>query len=207
MYEETSVKSILVNKFKFFNNDILLLNIFVEELLKFNQKYNLISRSTEEQVWHRHILDSAQIINFIDFKSGMSLSDLGSGAGFPGLIIAIFNKNPNFHVKLYEKSPVKCEFLEKIIEKLKINALINNGSYLNHKIESEYIVCRAFKKLSQIMRISREIAKKPHKIIVLKGKSAQEEINKALKEIGFEYKLVSSITDNESKIMISNVIE
>jgi len=207
MYEETSVKSILVNKFKFSNNDILLLNIFVEELLKFNQKYNLISRSTEEQVWHRHILDSAQIINFIDFKSGMSLSDLGSGAGFPGLIIAIFNKNPNFHVKLYEKSPVKCEFLEKIIEKLKINALINNGSYLNHKIESEYIVCRAFKKLSQIMRISREIAKKPHKIIVLKGKSAQEEINKALKEIGFEYKLVSSITDNESKIMISNVIE
>lgn len=207
MYEETSVKSILVNKFKFSNDDILLLNIFVEELLKFNQKYNLISRSTEEQVWHRHILDSAQIINFIDFKSGMSLSDLGSGAGFPGLIIAIFNKNPNFHVKLYEKSPVKCEFLEKIIEKLKINALINNGSYLNHKIESEYIVCRAFKKLSQIMRISREIAKKPHKIIVLKGKSAQEEINKALKEIGFEYKLVSSITDNESKIMISNVIE
>ena len=207
MYEETSVKSILVNKFKFSNDDILLLNIFVEELLKFNQKYNLISRSTEEQVWHRHILDSAQIINFIDFKSGMSLSDLGSGAGFPGLIIAIFNKNPNFHVKLYEKSPVKCEFLEKIIEKLKINALINNGSYLNHKIESEYIVCRALKKLSQIMRISREIAKKPHKIIVLKGKSAQEEINKALKEIGFEYKLVSSITDNESKIMISNVIE
>ena len=207
MHEEESVKSILVNQFRFSDNDILLLTIFVQELLKFNKKYNLISRSTEKQIWHRHILDSAQIINFIDFKSGLSVSDLGSGAGFPGLIIAIFNKNPNFHVKLYEKSPVKCEFLGKIIKKLKINALINNGSYLEHKIESEYIVCRAFKKLTQIMRISREIAKKPHKIIVLKGKSAQEEINKDLKEVRFDYKLVDSMTDNESKIMISDVIE
>ena len=111
MHEEESVKSILVNQFRFSDNDILLLTIFVQELLKFNKKYNLISRSTEKQIWHRHILDSAQIINFIDFKSGLSVSDLGSGAGFPGLIIAIFNKNPNFHVKLYEKSPVKREFL------------------------------------------------------------------------------------------------
>jgi len=178
----------------------------LEKLHEYNLHTNLVGKSTLENPWVSHILDSLQIIPHLKSKDSTIL-DMGTGAGFPGLVIAIFNKNPNFHVKLYEKSPVKCEFLEKIIEKLKINALINNGSYLNHKIESEYIVCRAFKKLSQIMRISREIAKKPHKIIVLKGKSAQEEINKALKEIGFEYKLVSSITDNESKIMISNVIE
>ena len=58
----------------------------------------------------RHILDSAQLVKFIDFKSG-SLADLGTGAGFPGVVIAIFNENKDFHVKLYEKSPVKRNFL------------------------------------------------------------------------------------------------
>ena len=78
-----------------------------------NKKHNFISKSTEVDIWHRHILDSAQLVKFIDFSKG-SLSDLGSGAGFPGMVLAIFNENKNFHVKLYDKSPVKRAFLEKI---------------------------------------------------------------------------------------------
>ena len=87
------------------------IKIFINELLKANKKHNFISKSTENVIWHRHILDSAQLVKFIDFSKG-SLSDLGSGAGFPGLILALFNKNKDFHVKLYEKSPVKRAFLE-----------------------------------------------------------------------------------------------
>ena len=71
-----------------------------------------------------------------------------------------------------------------------------------NKINSEYIVCRAFKKFDQLLRISRENAKKPNKLIILKGKSAQEEINISLKEQKFKYKLVNSITDADSKIVI-----
>ena len=84
----------LLNKLKFSKDDLVKLSVLNEELLKFNRKYNLISRTTEPFIWDRHILDSAQLVKYIDFEDKKSLSDLGSGAGFPGLILAIFNKNP-----------------------------------------------------------------------------------------------------------------
>ena len=90
------VQSNLLNKLKFSKDDLDKLSILHEELLKFNKKYNLISRNTEADIWDRHILDSAQLVKYIRFEDEKSLSDLGSGAGFPGLILAIFNKNVNF---------------------------------------------------------------------------------------------------------------
>ena len=82
---------------------------FINLVLKENKRHNLIAKSTENQIWVRHVLDSAQLVKFIDFSSN-SLADLGTGAGFPGLVIEIFNKNKAFHVKLYEKSIVKENF-------------------------------------------------------------------------------------------------
>ena len=92
------VQSELLKRFKFSLDDLDKLKVFHDELLKFNKKYNLISKSTEDSIWDRHILDSAQIIEFIDFDDGSSLSDMGSGAGFPGLVLSIYNKNHKFHV-------------------------------------------------------------------------------------------------------------
>ena len=106
-------------------------------------------------------------------------------------------------MKLYEKSPVKRRFLDKAIKDLDINASTYENIY-DENINSNFIVCRAFKKLDQIIQVSREIAKKPHKLIILKGKNAQEEINKALKRENYDYKLIESITSNESKIVIIN---
>lgn len=205
MLDEQSVKDILTRKFNFSKLDLEYLGIFVEKLLNFNQKYNLISKNTEKSVWERHILDSAQIIDYVEFKNGSSLSDFGSGAGFPGIIIALYNKKKNFHVKLYEKSPVKCSFLNECLQLLNIRAEIKSGNVFDNEINSEYLVFRAFKKLPELLKISRENRIKPHKMIILKGKNAQEEINKALKTEKFDYKLFSSITDLESKIIISNV--
>ena len=105
------VQSKLLNNLKFSSDDISKLSTFHDELLKFNKKYNLISKSTENDIWNRHILDSAQLVNYIGFEDGKSLADMGSGAGFPGIVLAIFNNNPKFHVKLYEKSNIKCDFL------------------------------------------------------------------------------------------------
>ena len=202
-----NIKEILVKKLKFTHQDIEKLNTFHDELLKYNKKYNLISKSTEDEIWSRHILDSAQIVNFIDFKQSYSLSDLGTGAGFPGIVLAIFNKNNKFHVKLYEKSKVKCDFLRTMINKLGIICNLYENDYQSHKIDSNYIVCRAFKKLPELLRISREIVKKSHKLIVLKGKSAQEEVNNLSKEMIYKYRLEKSITNNELGILIFNVIK
>ena len=117
--QDKEVINILQNQLNYSSKNISDIKIFINELLKANKKHNFISKSTENVIWHRHILDSAQLVKFIDFSKG-SLSDLGSGAGFPGLILALFNKNKDFHVKLYEKSPVKRAFLKDISDKLSL---------------------------------------------------------------------------------------
>ena len=198
--QDYEVINILRKQFNFSSKNIINIEIFIKELLKANTKHNFISKSTETSIWHRHILDSAQLVKFIDFSKN-SLSDLGSGAGFPGLILALFNTNKDFHVKLYEKSPVKRAFLEDISNKLSINVQIFGNIY-EEQIDSDYIVSRAFKKLESIIQVSREIVKKPHKLIILKGQNAQEELKKALKKEKYDYKFEKSITNEDSKIII-----
>ena len=126
--QDHEVIKILQRELNFSNKTISYIEILIDELLKVNKKHNFISKSTENSIWHRHILDSAQLVKFIDFTKG-SLSDLGSGAGFPGLILALFNINKDFHVKLYEKSPVKRAFLEDISNKLSLRVQICGNIY------------------------------------------------------------------------------
>ena len=201
--QEQEVIKILQEELEFTDQSIDKLKMLETELLKANAKHNFIAKSTESHIWLRHILDSAQLTKYINFKSG-SLSDLGSGAGFPGLILAIYNQNFNFHVKLYEKSPVKRVFLDEMIGKLKIKASLFSNVF-DDKIESDYIISRAFKKLDKIIQVSREIAKKPHKLIVLKGQNAQEEAIKAFKSYKYSYTLETSMTDNKSKIIVADI--
>ena len=196
--------TLLKTEFKYNDDDLRRINKFVKYLLFFNKKYNLISKSSEIDIWTRHILDSAQLVKFIEFDDNSSLSDLGSGGGFPGIILSIFNKNPRFHVKLHEKSPVKTKFLENVIKLIGSNAKVIKGDIFGQIIDSNYVVCRAFKKMDKLIQVSREICKKPHKFIVLKGKSAQEELEKTMKNEIFKYSLEKSITSKDSKIVIWN---
>ena len=205
MITETDVKRILVQKLKFDVQKIKKLDFFVRNLLIYNKKRNLIAKSTEKQVWDRHILDSAQLIKFIDVKNCTGIADLGSGGGFPGIILALYYQNYNFHVKLYEKSSIKSAFLSKISQLLDLKCKIICSDVNSIKIDSSHIVCRAFRKLPHILNISRENCVKKHKIIVMKGKNAQQEINKASQMKNYEYRLENSITDNDSKIIILNV--
>jgi len=198
--QEKEVKNILQNQLNYGPKSISKLTIFINELLEANKKHNFISKSSEKNIWHRHVLDSAQLVKFIDFYKS-SLSDLGSGAGFPGLVLAIFNTNKDFHVKLYEKSPVKRAFLENMSNKLSIKVDICGNIY-EEFLDSDYIVSRAFKKLETIIQVSREIVKKSHKLIILKGQNAQKDLEKAFKKEKYAYKLEQSITNNESKIII-----
>ncbi|MDC0628020.1 16S rRNA (guanine(527)-N(7))-methyltransferase RsmG [Pelagibacteraceae bacterium] len=201
---EEEAKETLKNILKFTSDDLRCLEIYKNELLSYNSKYNLISRSTEKSIWSRHILDSAQLLKYFNTKNNAKLADFGTGAGFPGIVIAIYNKNPKFHVKLYEKSSVKRDFLNNIKKRLNLNIEIEKNVY-SGSINADIIVSRAFKKLAEIISISREIIKKPHRMFILKGKSAQDEINKLSLGQNYSYKLERSITDVDSKIITVEV--
>ena len=201
--QQLEVINILKNDLNFTDQSIEKLKVFTKLVLEENKNHNLISKSTENHIWVRHVLDSAQLVKFIDFSCN-SLADLGAGAGFPGLVVEIFNQNKDFHVKLFEKSPVKRQFLLNVITKLGLNAKVL-GDVRNEKLDTDIIICRAFKKLDQVIQVSREIAKKPHKLIILKGQNAQEEINKSFKNKKYPYKLENSITNIDSKIILMDI--
>ena len=203
---ESNAKSklILREKLNFNEEKLNKIDSFVNNVLNYNKKYNLISSSTENDIWYRHVLDSAQLVKYIDSNKFKSLSDLGTGAGFPGIILSIFFSDViSFHVKLYEKSNVKIDFLKEQIQRLNLNNVsLYDNDYQSHKLSSDYFVFRAFKKLHEILRISRETITGPHKLIVMMGKSAQDQLNKASKADINKYKLVPSITSKDSKILL-----
>ena len=201
--QRQEVIKILKKDLNFSDESIIKLQKFSDLVLRENKKYNLIAKSTEKTIWTRHILDSAQLVKFIDFNA-KSLADLGSGAGLPGIVIDIFNKNKGFHVKLYEKSPVKRAFLEKVKAELNLTSQVL-GNVNDENLDAEIIVCRAFKKLDKVIQVSREIAKKPHKLIVLKGQNAQEDLNKTFKTKKYSYRLEESMTEKDSKIILMQI--
>jgi 16S rRNA (guanine527-N7)-methyltransferase len=201
--QQSEVINILKKDLNFTDQSIEKLKKFKDLVLNENKKYNLIAKSTENIIWDRHILDSAQLVKFIDFKSNI-LADLGSGAGFPGIVIEIFNKYKDFHVKLYEKSPVKREFLSQVIKKLELKAEVF-GDVRDYRIDANIIVCRAFKKLEEVIQVSREIAKKPYKLMILKGQNAQEELKRSSKTKKYAYKLETSMTNKDSKIILMEI--
>ncbi len=194
------ILQILKNKLLFSDSSIEKLKKFHDMLILANKRYNLISKNSEKDIWLRHILDSAQIVQYIN-NDVKNISDFGSGAGFPGAIIAVFDVKKRFHMKLYEKSPVKRSFLNEIKSELDVDFEVCGNIYENN-LSTDLVVCRAFKKLEEIINISRETLRKPHKLIILKGKNAQLEINKVPLSKNYSYKLKDSITDSDSKLII-----
>ena len=197
---KAEVINYLEKKLNFSEESIKKLVIYENLLLDYNKRYNLIAKSTETHLWERHILDSAQIVEHLP-ASTKEISDLGSGAGLPGVILSIYDLNSTFHVKLYEKSKVKRQFLKKVLNELDLNFEVKKNVY-DDAVVSDVIVARAFKKLPEIIKISREIIKNPHKLIILKGKDAQSAINKVLMTQNYSYKVHKSVTDIDSKILI-----
>ena len=202
--KKTEALEILRKKFNFTEISLKKVCLFSEMLLKFNKSYNLISKNTVDDVWLRHILDSAQIIPLLHAKKGSVIADLGTGAGFPGILISISDHNFKFHVKLYEKSAVKREFLLSLKRELNLKFTVLENVY-EKEIQADIIVCRAFKKLSEIVKISREIVKKPHKLLILKGQNAQKELENSFKTKKYPYKLEASMTNKDSKIILMEI--
>ena len=176
-------------------------------LIKSNKTLNLIGKSTISEIWIRHFLDSSQVIDFID-KNTRSIIDLGSGAGFPGLIIAILAKDRKIHLKvtLVEKSPKKASFLRAIVNDLNLNVEVLNINALTHakKLEADLIVARAFKPLKIILQFLDKNTKNWKKVFLFLGKTGQDELLQASKSWHIKYKQRMSITSNDSIVIEIN---
>ena len=186
---------------------IISLKKYENILIKANKNLNLIGKSTIENIWSRHFLDSVQVIDFID-KNDKTLVDIGSGAGFPGLVIAIVLKDRKIPLKirLIEKSPKKVKFLNSLIDELNIDAeAINQNIFEDPKeLLDDVFVVRAFKPLEIILQLIHKKAKNWKKFFIFLGKTGENELLQASKIWDIEYKQRKSITSSDSIIIEIN---
>jgi 16S rRNA (guanine527-N7)-methyltransferase len=174
-----------------------------------NKDINLISASTEKSINSRHIIDSAQTIDFIDNMEINTCTDLGSGAGLPGIVLAILmkHKKPQFKVIFYEKSYHKSKFLVDMSKKFKLNTKVYQKNIFEEKnLSTDVIIARAFKPLPIIFQIAEKNFKNFKFIILFLGKSGKKILKEARKYWKFDYEEKKSLTNSESKVIkISNL--
>ena len=196
-----------IKKFNVSRETIEKLNIYNDFLLENNKLLNLIGKTTENNVFSRHFIDSAQIYDLIDDKS--EIIDIGSGAGFPGVIIKILmdSKKIDGNVVLLDKSPKKCKFLNDLSNKLELKFKIQNVKLEDYKFNKiSTIVSRAFKKAIETIDILFKNNDKIRSTILMKGKTYQHELEDVKKKYTFDLEKFRSITSDESYILkISNI--
>ena len=179
-------------------------------LIKANRTLNLIGTSTIKDIWNRHFLDSVQVIDFIE-ENDKILVDLGSGAGFPGLILAITSKDRKIplKIKLVEKSPKKVKFLRNVISELSLDVEVINRNVLEDpkKLIGDVFVARAFKPLQIILQLIHSKAENWKKIFIFLGKTGKSELLQASKIWDIKYKQRVSITNDDSIVIEINEIK
>ncbi len=181
------------------------LESFINMIEEKNEEINIISRRTpnKNEIRNRHIIDSAQIIDFVDLNSNTT-SDLGAGGGMPGLIIAIVMKKlkNSMKIKLYEKSYHKCVFLKEVSKKLKLNTeIIQKDIFTVKNIETGTIMSRAFKPMPIILNMINENFSKYKNIIFFMGNSGRKILRNTLKDWDLDYDEKKSLTSEDSFIL------
>ena len=186
---------------------IISLKKYENKLIIANKNLNLVGNTTIKDIWNRHFLDSAQVIDFID-KNDKTLVDVGSGAGYQGLVLAILAKDKkiSMKIKLIEKSPKKVKFLKDIISELHLNAeVINQNVFVEpKKLSEDVIVTRAFKPMKIILELIHNKAENWKKIFLFLGKTGKNELLQASKIWDIEYKQRVSVTSSDSMVLEIN---
>ena len=183
---------------------------FISMLLKKNEEINVISKKSANNdiIRERHIVDSLQIIDFIDLN-GINITDIGSGGGMPGIIISIMIKNmkKNLKVNLYEKSHHKSSFLRKVSRDLRLNTEVLQKNIFEEKnLESGTIMARAFKPLPVVLGLVDENFKKYKNLILFMGKDGNKILEETLDSWDFDFEKKKSITSEDSFLLnIKNI--
>ena len=181
------------------------LESLISMIQKKNEEINIISKKTskKEAIRERHIIDSVQIIDFVDLNSNTT-SDLGTGGGMPGLIIAIVMKKlkNEMKIKLYEKSFHKCAFLKDVSNKLNLNTeIIQEDIFKIKNIETGTIMSRAFKPMPIILDLVQKNFDKYKNIILFMGKSGRKILKDSLKIWNLDYEEKKSLTSKDSFLL------
>jgi 16S rRNA (guanine527-N7)-methyltransferase len=165
-------------------------------LLKWNKVINLISRNSEKDIWERHILDSLQLLKYIDFSD--MIIDIGSGGGFPGIVLSICGVK---NTVLIESDKKKSVFLAQA-SKLSSNKIIIVDERIDEKfnMNCDILTSRGFSSVTNILGVTEGI-KIQKKMLLLKGKNYEKEIIEAQKHWVFDFNLHNSITSGEGKIV------
>ena len=172
-------------------------------LFKWNQKINLVSTNTLADLWVRHFLDSGQIVNHVD-ASGKKWVDMGAGAGFPGLVVALLlrDKGIDCDIILVEKNTKKVFFLNEVIRKLNLNVkVVNNNVDTIEPLNADILTARAFSELKKLIELSVRHRKERGVSLFLKGENYRLELDKTLNYQFFDYDIVDSLSDSSGKII------
>ena len=203
-----SHKNLIISKFNVSRETYNILNIYKEAVIEKNTEINLISKTTIKNFTERHIIDCMQAIDFIDINS-KTCTDIGAGAGLPGLVIAIMLKGKNIDMKLnlYEKSYKKSKFLHQISKKLNLDVeVLNKDIFKEENISSGTIIARAFKPLPILLEIVESKFTDYKNLIVFMGKNGKQLIEESIKNWEFEYKEKESLTNKDSFLInIKNI--
>ena len=206
--DENFKKYSILDKFNVSRETCIDFERFISLILEKNQEINIISKKTESIIRERHIIDSAQAIDLIDLN-GTMCSDLGSGGGLPGIVLAIMMKNLNQPMKfnLYEKSHLKSVFLRNVSRKLKLNTEVIEGDIFEIKnLKSETVIGRAFKPLPVVLELMSKNFTNCKNLILFMGKNGKQTLNEAFKVWKFEYKEKMSLTSDDSFLInIKNI--
>jgi len=185
-----------------------ILNKYKELVISENNKINLISAKSASEFTERHIIDCAQAIDFID-KNNKICTDLGTGAGLPGIVLAILLRERNIDIKmnLYEKSYRKSIFLKSVSRELKLETEIFQRDVFSEKnLVTGTILARAFKPLPVILELIEKNFKKYTNLIIFMGKNGKQVLKSTIKEWKFEYKEKESLTNKGSFLLnIKNI--
>jgi 16S rRNA (guanine527-N7)-methyltransferase len=171
---------------------------YVALLREESARQNLVSASTLDQVWHRHILDSAQLVRF-EPRPGATWVDLGSGAGLPGIVIACLVAGP---VTLVEPRRLRAEFLHKACESIGLTATVLCTKAERVEGSFEVITARAVARLAQLLEISAHLSTRNTIWALPKGRSGQVELAEASRKWHFDAREEPSCTDLQSTILV-----
>lgn len=177
-----------------------LLDCYVVLLAEESRHQNLISAATLPDIWERHILDSAQLVRF-EPKAGSSWVDLGSGAGLPGIVIALLVSGP---VTLVEPRRLRAEFLQRTVAELglesRVSVVLGKAERVTQRFDM--ITARALARLDQLLKLSTHLSTRKSLWVLPKGRSAESELAAARRNWHCEARIVPSCTDPESAILV-----
>jgi 16S rRNA (guanine527-N7)-methyltransferase len=176
------------------------LGILIERLTAANAVMNLVGPDTIPDVWNRHIFDSAQLLDLVD--EAATWADLGAGAGFPGLVLAILLKErADSHVWLVDSLGKRCRFLQEVVDALSLRATVVNGRAEEQRIKVDVVTARALAPMDRLLGYAQPYLQRGAQGLFLKGEKAEVELIEARKVWQFDSSLSVSRSDPRGRIV------